>query len=102
MNLKDKISLDKVFEKEYKKKHVELENNKEAVITHFLHNSKNGVSQFFKKDAIKYTKEILQYEWILIKNSFLITFTTTISSKKNRDEIDMEYENVIDILKQIK
>ena len=63
MNLKDKISLDKVFEKEYKKKHVELENNKEAVITHFLHNSKNGVSQFFKKDAVKYTKEILQYEY---------------------------------------
>lgn len=63
MNLKDKISLDKVFEKEYKVKHVELENNKEAVITHFLHNSKNGVSQFFKKDAIKYTKEILQYEY---------------------------------------
>jgi hypothetical protein len=46
--------------------------------------------------------EILEYEWILIKNSFLITFTTTISSKKNKDEIDMEYENVIDILKQIK
>ena len=38
--------------KEYKIKLVELENNKEAVITHFLHNSKNGVSQFFKKDAI--------------------------------------------------
>lgn len=63
MNLKDKISLDKVFEKEYKIKLVELENNKEAVITHFLHNSKNGVSQFFKKEAIKYTKEILQYEY---------------------------------------
>jgi DNA (cytosine-5)-methyltransferase 1 len=63
MNLKDKISLDKVFEKEYKVKLVELENNKEAVITHFLHNSKNGVSQFFKNDAIKYTKEILQYEY---------------------------------------
>ena len=63
MNLKDKISLDKVFEKEYKVKLVELKNNKEAVITHFLHNSKNGVSQIFKKDAIKYTKEILQYEY---------------------------------------
>jgi hypothetical protein len=46
--------------------------------------------------------EILEYEWIFIKNSFLITFTTTISSKKSKDEIDLEYENVIDILKQIK
>ena len=63
MKLKEKISLEKVFEKEYKVKLVELESNKEAVITHFLHNSKNGVSQCFKKDAIKYTKEILQYEY---------------------------------------
>ena len=63
MKLKEKISLEKVFEKEYKVKLVELESNKEAVITHFLHNSKNGVSQFFKKDAIKYTKEILQYKY---------------------------------------
>lgn len=63
MKLKEKISLEKVFEKEYKVKLVELESNKEAVITHFLHNSKNGISQFFKKDAVKYTKEILQYEY---------------------------------------
>lgn len=63
MKLKEKISLEKVFEKEYKIKLVELENNKEAVITHFLHNSKNGVSQFFKKDAVKYTKEILEYKY---------------------------------------
>lgn len=63
MKIKEKISLEKVFEKEYKIKLVELESNKEAVITHFLHNSKNGVSQFFKKEAVKYTKEILQYEY---------------------------------------
>lgn len=63
MDFQKKISLDKVFEKEYKVKLAELENNKEAIITHFLHNSKNGVSQFFKKDAVKYTKEILQYEY---------------------------------------
>lgn len=63
MKLKEKISLEKVFEKEYKVKFVELESNKEAVITHFLHNSKNGVSRFFKKDAVKYTKEILEYKY---------------------------------------
>jgi DNA (cytosine-5)-methyltransferase 1 len=63
MKLKEKISLEKVFEKEYKNKFVELENNKEAVITHYLHNSKNGVSQFFRKEAVKYTKEILQFEY---------------------------------------
>lgn len=63
MKLKEKISLEKVFEKEYKMKLVEPENNKEAVITHFLHNCKNGVSQFYRKDAIKYTKEILEYNY---------------------------------------
>jgi DNA (cytosine-5)-methyltransferase 1 len=63
MKLKEKISLEKVFEKEYKIKFVEPENNKEAVITHFLHNSKNGVSQFFKKNAIQYTKEILEKKY---------------------------------------
>jgi DNA (cytosine-5)-methyltransferase 1 len=63
MKLIEKISLEKVFEKEYKIKLIEFESNKEAVITHFLHNSKNGISQIFKKDAVKYTKEILQYEF---------------------------------------
>ena len=46
MKMKEKISLEKVFEKEYKDKIVEPTSNKEAVITHFLHNSKNGVSNF--------------------------------------------------------
>ena len=63
VKLKDKISLEKIFEKEYKIKIVESENNKEAVITHFLHNSRNGISQFFKEDAVNYTKEILQYKY---------------------------------------
>jgi DNA (cytosine-5)-methyltransferase 1 len=63
MKLKEKISLEKVFEKEYKDKLIEPKSNKEAVITHFLHNSKNGVSQFFKKDALKYAKEILEYKY---------------------------------------
>lgn len=63
MKLKEKISLEKIFEKEYKDKLVESKNNKEAVITHFLHNSKNGVSQFYKKDAVKFTKEILQNKY---------------------------------------
>ena len=57
--MKEKISLEKVFEKDYKIKFVEIENNKEAIITHFLHNRKNVVSQFYKKDAVKFTKEIL-------------------------------------------
>ena len=63
MKLKEKIALEKIFEKEYKNKIVELENNREAVITHFLHNKEKDVAQIFKNDAVKYTKEILQYEY---------------------------------------
>lgn len=65
MKLKEKISLEKVFEKEYKTNLVELESNKEAIITHFLHNNKNGVSGVFKNDAIKFTKEILEYKSLI-------------------------------------
>ena len=60
MKLKEKISLEEIFGKKYKIRLVEPENNKEAVITHFLHNSDNGISEFFKDDAVKFTVEILQ------------------------------------------
>lgn len=63
MKLKNKISLDKIFEKEYKDKTAELENNKEAVITHFLHNIDNGISHIYKKDAVKFTEEVLQLKY---------------------------------------
>lgn len=63
MELEKNISLEKIFEKEYKDKTTELENNKEAVITHFLHNIDNGVSHIYKKDAVKFTEEVLQLKF---------------------------------------
>lgn len=63
MKLKEKISLETLNDKMFKIRIVEPENYNEAVLTHYLHNSKNGVSQFFKKDAIKFTKEILEYKF---------------------------------------
>lgn len=56
----------------------------------FYHYYKN-----FSKDSI------LQYEWILIKDCFVITFTTTISSKESNEEIERQYENVKNILRII-
>jgi DNA (cytosine-5)-methyltransferase 1 len=50
MKLREKISLEEVFGKEYKVKQVEPENNREAVITHFFHNSKKDDSQFLWKE----------------------------------------------------
>ncbi|MBC7651499.1 MAG: DNA (cytosine-5-)-methyltransferase [Deinococcales bacterium] len=67
MKLKEKISLEEVFGKRFQIRIVEPENNKEAVITHYLHNSKNGVSKPYKYDAIKFTKEILKEKYPLEK-----------------------------------
>lgn len=63
MNLKEKISLETFGNKQFRIKLIEPENNQEAVLTHYLHNSKNGVSQFYKKDAVAFTKEILEYKY---------------------------------------
>ncbi|APY12806.1 DNA (cytosine-5-)-methyltransferase [Seonamhaeicola sp. S2-3] len=38
---------------------IEPENSKQASYSHYLHNYKNGVSQFFRKDAINFVKEVL-------------------------------------------
>ncbi|MES2652035.1 MAG: DNA cytosine methyltransferase [Bacteroidota bacterium] len=63
MILKEKISLEEINDKKFKIRILEPDDNKEAVLTHYLHNSKNGVSQFYKKDAIEFTKEILTYKY---------------------------------------
>ncbi len=64
MKLKEKISID-----EFDGKHLQIRlveqvptNEKKAVITHYLHNIDNVVAKYFKKDALKYIKEYVQYE----------------------------------------
>ena len=64
MKLKEKISID-----EFDGKHLQIRlveqvptNDKKAVITHYLHNIDNVVAKHFKKDALKYIKEYVQYE----------------------------------------
>ncbi len=63
MILKEKIFLEAFGDKLFRIKLVEAENNKEAVLTHYLQNSKNGVSKFYKKDAVAFAKEILEYKY---------------------------------------
>ncbi|MDV3786763.1 DNA (cytosine-5-)-methyltransferase [Elizabethkingia anophelis] len=63
MDLKEKISIREIEEKKYKIRLIEPENNKNAVLTHYLHNSKNGISKFYKSDAIAYTKELLETKY---------------------------------------
>jgi len=63
MNIKEKISLETFGNKQFRIKLVEPENYQESALTHYLHNSKNGVSKFYKEDAVTFTKEILEYKY---------------------------------------
>ncbi|MHC8949610.1 DNA cytosine methyltransferase [Sphingobacterium hungaricum] len=68
----EKISLEKI--RNDRKNPIVDFDVKDAVITHYLHNSKNGVSQFYKSDAIEYTNEI-------IKNYFPKDYTNYFKEK---------------------
>ena len=39
------------------------EEETEAAFTHYLHNCENGVSQFYKKDALKHVKSLIEYKF---------------------------------------
>lgn len=64
MKLKEKISIDEFDGKRFQIRLIEPveSNHKKAVITHYLHNIDNGVSKHYKKDALKYIKEYVQYQ----------------------------------------
>lgn len=63
MNFTEKISLEEINGKKVKVRLIEPESNKDAVLTHYIHNSSNGVSKYYKKEAIEVTKEILQTKY---------------------------------------
>jgi DNA (cytosine-5)-methyltransferase 1 len=64
MKLKEKISIDEFDGKRFQIRLVEAvpANHKKAVITHYLHNIDNGVAKHFKKDALKFLKEYVQFQ----------------------------------------
>lgn len=63
MNFNEKISLETFGDKQFRIRLVEPENNREAVLTHYLHNMQNGVAKFYKDSAVNFTKEILEYKY---------------------------------------
>lgn len=64
MKQKEKISIDELDGKRFQIRFIEPveSNHKKAVITHYLHNIDNGISKHYKKDALKYIKEYVQYQ----------------------------------------
>lgn len=62
MELKEKISIEDINGKSFSIRMVEAENYKKSAFTHYLHNNKNGVSKFYKKDAVSYVKDLLVHK----------------------------------------
>jgi DNA (cytosine-5)-methyltransferase 1 len=67
MNFKEKITIDDIDGKKFKIRIIEPENNKKAVITHYLHNFHNGVKKHYEKAAKEYIKELVVYKCPEIK-----------------------------------
>ena len=63
MILKEKISIENFEEKKFKITLIESEKDTEASFTHYLHNHKNGVSHFYKPDAIEHVKNLFEYKF---------------------------------------
>ena len=63
MKFTEKISLKEISDKRFKTRPIEPENNKDAVLTHYIHNHLNGISKSYKTGALEYAKEILQYKF---------------------------------------
>jgi DNA (cytosine-5)-methyltransferase 1 len=61
--MKEKISIDEFDGKKFKIRFIEAEeDNKKAVLTHYLHNYHNGVKEHFEEEATQYIKEIIDYK----------------------------------------
>lgn len=62
MKLKEKISIDEFDSKRYQVRLVETNENGKAVLTHYLHNIHNGVSKYYKEDALKTLNDFVTYK----------------------------------------
>lgn len=72
MLLKEKISFEEVCGQKYRISIYEAHDYGKAALTHYLHNHKNCVSQFFKEGAIHHVKSALEYKFPEKKISFKV------------------------------
>lgn len=61
--MKENIKIENIDGQLFEIKIVDPDNSKPASFTHYLHNHQNGVAKFYKKDALAFVKEILEYEY---------------------------------------
>lgn len=63
MELNEKISLEEVCGQTFKVRVIEASECGKSAFTHYLHNHQNGVSKFYKKEAIQHVKRALEYKF---------------------------------------
>ncbi|WP_125719031.1 DNA cytosine methyltransferase [Flavobacterium ustbae] len=62
MTGEEKINIDEFDNKKFKNRFVEEDDNRKAVVTHYLHNYHNGVKDHFEEEAAEYIKQIVEYK----------------------------------------
>ncbi len=63
MKLKGQISLEEINDQKIKGKVMDAPENGKAALTHYFHNHKNGVSQFYKHEAVNHVKRALECKY---------------------------------------
>src|SRR3970040_451682 len=62
MKMKEKISIDEFDGKKFKIRFIDDDDNRKAVLTHYLHNYNNGIKDHFAEEATEYLKQIVEYK----------------------------------------
>lgn len=62
MRLTEQVSIHEFDGKRFKIRLVAPSDNDKALVTHYLHNIKNGVSNHYKRDALKILKKYIHYK----------------------------------------
>ena len=63
MELIEKISFEEINGASFKVRVIESLEYGKAALTHYFHNSKNGVSKSYKEEAVSYLKHALEYKY---------------------------------------
>lgn len=86
MKMKETITIDEFDGKKFKIRFVEDEDNRKAILTHYLHNFHNGIKKHYEKNALQYLNQIVAY-----KNA---TENSNIVSDVALQQLLFEVENV--------
>lgn len=62
MSTNEKLTIDKFDNKRFQTRLIEPNNDEKAIVTHYLHNIDNGVSDFYKEDALNVVREFVEYK----------------------------------------